>query len=214
MKIRFDKTNTITMIALAVVIGLIALFVPFQCAKSQTAGTLTNSIDYTERQDAVLTEQYGDWQKVVKSNWREAYRNLLSTAREGYKARRASLFDAEELEKYLTQTESRQVNRALDSARARQAAEIEQRRIADSIAATQTQGSLIAPAEEQPERYAANIGKALSPRMLFLEGVEETGGPTMRHGLERGLGEAMAKIAVYGIIGIVATAVILYFVLK
>jgi hypothetical protein len=179
---RTDKTLRWVIPTLLVLAPLTAFLLPWRCsAQTGTAGTISNSIDYTARQDEMLTEQYGDWKPLIRTMWREGYRNWLSTAREGYQQRRASLFDADGLERYLTQTEARQVSRALDSARARKA--IEDQRIADSIAAAQTQGTLIIEKDgyramvTDPELVSLNrlqpavVGKAYSPRLDFLDGL-------------------------------------------
>ncbi len=173
-----DKSTITTFgkIVIAALIVIAGLFAFHKCAEAQTAGTIDFSRDYSARLDEILTEQYGvDWKRVIRDDWAEAWKNLTSTAREGYQQRRASLFDESGLEQYLTQTEARQVARALDSARARKAAE--DQRIADSIAAAQqTQGS-VALREASTTQLAGlglGIGKALSQRLAFLGGFEDT----------------------------------------
>ena len=170
---RIDKTNTIVLGVLAVVVILLALLVPWRCsAQTRTAGTIDFSRDYSAKLDEIMTEQYGtDWKRLVRDNWTESWKNLTSGAREQYRERRASLFDDEGLERYLTQQEARQVARALDSARTRQAAEREAQRLADSTAgARQTQGAVIVR-EDSPQLAGLGIGKALSARMEFLDGL-------------------------------------------
>lgn len=161
-------------IVIAALIIIAGLFAFHKCAEAQTAGTINFSRDYSAKLDEIMTEQYGtDWKKLVRDNWAEAWKNLTSTGREQYRERRASLFDDEGLEKYLTQQEARQVARALDSARVRKA--VDDQRLADSIAAAQqTQGTVILREDVAPMLAGLGIGKAYSPRFAFLEGLEYT----------------------------------------
>jgi len=171
-----DKSPIATFgkIVIAALVVIAGLFAFHKCAEAQTAGTIDFSREYSARLDEIMTEQYGaDWKRVIRDNWAEAWRNLTSTAREGYQQRRASLFDESGLERYLTQTEVRQVARALDSARVRKAAE--DQRITDSImVAQQTQGSVMLREANSPQLAGLGIGKALSPRPAILDGLEET----------------------------------------
>lgn len=177
---KLDKPLRIVIPALIVLAIALALFVPWRCS-AQIAGTIDFSRDYSAKLNEIMTEQHGpDWKRMVRDNWAEAWKNLTSGAREQYRERRASLFDDEGLERYLTQQEARQVGRALDSAKARKTAEEIERQRADSIAAAQqTQGAVISR-EDAPQLAGLGIGKSLSPRMAMLGGlISERPAPTL-----------------------------------
>lgn len=218
---QLDKSLRIVIPVLIVLAIVLAALLPWRCS-AQTAGTIDFSRDYSAKLDEIMTEQYGaDWKRLVRDNWAEAWKNLTSSAREQYRERRGSLFDDEGLEKYLTQQEARQVARALDSARARKTVEEVERQRADSIAAAQqTQGAVISR-EDTPQLAGLGIGKMLSPRMEITDGwIDEGGGGgggapiTVGHGLERAMGEGLAKLAVYTVVGVAVIVLVIYGIVR
>lgn len=174
---RIDKPLAIVIPVLIVLAVLLALLVPWRCsAQTGTAGTISLSIDYTARQDEIMTAQYGpDWQAVVKQrHWREAWKNLLGTAREANRERKAVVF-GDDFDQYLTRPETRRLQEIYDSAQIRKATLEAERRLADSAAATgqeigehRIEENGIREVVTDPELIGMNVGKGLSSRLEFL----------------------------------------------
>lgn len=159
---RLTKSLTLTMLILVIIATLIALLVPWQCSQAQTAGTAGSfslSFDYSAGVDRAMQKQLGpEWIAVVKERLREAWRNHKSTATEAYKAGLSELFDDGIDPDLLLKTESNQLQKIADSVKIRK----------------ERKAALIKAAELQA--VEPNIGKAYSPRQLFVESFPSEGG--------------------------------------
>ncbi len=192
-----DKRTRNIALIVGAIIGLIItallLFTPLKCSAQET---ITESVTISKGAVKAMYDQHGEgWQKRVQSVMRNAARQEVDVAKEAYKTRWSGiLFDVDAMD-VLTTQERNAVKRAQDSAAARLlviqlAKDAEQKRLADSVAAARATGSLITPSEQQPARYATNVGKALSSRTLFMQDLAEpgtTGGgggapPPLAHG--------------------------------
>ncbi len=175
---RFDKTNIIVMTVPAVVVILIALLVPWRCSAQAVAkeDTLTFFVTYTPRQAQALQAHLGpEWRQFIKQRyWREAWKNLVNESKDRLRFESAIIFD-EGWEQFMTEQELRRRDRIRDSTLTRKAKYEAERRIADSIAAAQqAQGSEILRDSGPSQLAGLGIGKALSPRLAFLDGFEYT----------------------------------------
>ncbi len=201
------------------IVIVVMIFGAKKCA-AQTAGEFTMSFTYSAAVDEQMTEQYGpDWIKIEKDRIREGWQNRKNQAKEAFAQRRAALFNFDDVSG-LSAADKTKLRELYAKQRAY---ELEQKRLADSVAAAQTRGSLITPAEEMPARYAANVGKAYSPRTLFLQEIAApgtTGGgggapPPLAHGYITG-GEVAIVVAVLvvGAVAVIAAGYGVYHLVK
>lgn len=176
-----DKKTIITFgkAVLAALFVIAGLFAFHKCASAQTTvkeDTLSFFVTYTPRQAQALQAHLGtDWRQTIKQRyWREAWKNVLSAAKDRLRYESAIIFD-EGWEPFMTEAEQRQRDRIRDLTLTRKARYEEERRIAGSIAAAQqTQGSVILSETDHPQLAGLGIGKMLSPRLALLEGFEDT----------------------------------------
>jgi len=175
---RFDRNSKIGLCAVIAFI-VFALFAWQKCS-AQTAGSFTMTYDYSAAVDRAMIKLHGaDWVNTyAKPQLREAYKNHKNTALDGYKQSVSEVFDESIDPDLLLKSETNTLHKIIDSVAVRKVRKAQQ--IADSIAAAQTQGSLIIEKDgyrslvADPTLIGMNIGKALSPRLAFLEGFEDT----------------------------------------
>lgn len=126
---KLDKTLKWLIPALVVLVIILWMFVPWKCS-AQTAGEITITLSYSSIVDAQMTETYGEkWRDVIKAQIREGWQNRKSEAKERYERTRARLFSAESTG--LTVADKKTLN---DLYLKQRAFEIEQKRVADSLA--------------------------------------------------------------------------------
>lgn len=94
MKLRWTPTTIIGLIAVIVFIA-VSLLATKCSAQTYKADSISITVQYNEAVDEWMTQKHGtkQWPQIIRQEWREAWKNRKSEAKEAYKLRMTDLFD-------------------------------------------------------------------------------------------------------------------------
>ena len=131
-----DKTTRYTLLALVTLAIALALFVPWQCAKSQTREPVSVALNPTTRQAEALQALYGDqYLTIMHDALREHVRNRVHEGQMKIRQDRAALLESPEMKP----EEKQEITTTLEAVKSREEIKKEAERKAAELEAVEKQ---------------------------------------------------------------------------